>query len=198
MNREKDSYPCFTLCLCVNCIYWSFLGGSANKDLSAMQQTQVGKIPWRRKWQPTPVILAWGIPWTEKPGGLQSLGSQRVGHNWVTSLFLSCVYSRWDKLRVPVQCESYSLLPVFMKVIFKIFFVLISNLLETVGFVLGKRLREQQIALDFPKLIWIDKVSSVFPCSVFSLLFHPSSNICFGGFLSFLRDMMWAGNWGCV
>ena len=27
-------------------------------------------------------ILAWKIPWTEEPGGLQSLGSQRVGHNW--------------------------------------------------------------------------------------------------------------------
>ena len=27
-------------------------------------------------------ILAWEIPWTEKPGGLQSMGSQRVGHNW--------------------------------------------------------------------------------------------------------------------
>ena len=26
-------------------------------------------------------ILAWGIPWTEEPGGLQSLGLQRVGHN---------------------------------------------------------------------------------------------------------------------
>ena len=26
-------------------------------------------------------ILAWRIPWTEKPGGLQSMGSQRVGHN---------------------------------------------------------------------------------------------------------------------
>ena len=26
-------------------------------------------------------ILAWIIPWTEKPGGLQSIGSQRVGHN---------------------------------------------------------------------------------------------------------------------
>ena len=25
-------------------------------------------------------ILAWGIPWTEEPGGLQSIGSQRVGH----------------------------------------------------------------------------------------------------------------------
>ena len=27
-------------------------------------------------------ILAWKIPWTEKPGGLQSIGSQRVGHDW--------------------------------------------------------------------------------------------------------------------
>ena len=26
-------------------------------------------------------ILAWRIPWTEEPGGLQSMGSQRVGHN---------------------------------------------------------------------------------------------------------------------
>ena len=30
-------------------------------------------------------ILAWRIPWTEKPGGLQSMGSQRVGYNQVTN-----------------------------------------------------------------------------------------------------------------
>ena len=30
-------------------------------------------------------ILAWRIPWTEGPGELQSMGSQRVGHNWVTN-----------------------------------------------------------------------------------------------------------------
>ena len=29
-------------------------------------------------------ILAWRIPWTEEPGGLQSMGSQRVGHDWAT------------------------------------------------------------------------------------------------------------------
>ena len=29
-----------------------------------------------------PTILAWRIPWTEEPGGLQSMGLQRVGHNW--------------------------------------------------------------------------------------------------------------------
>ena len=29
--------------------------------------------------------LAWRIPWTEQPGGLQSMGLQRVGHNWATN-----------------------------------------------------------------------------------------------------------------
>jgi len=33
-------------------------------------------------------ILAWKIPWTEEPGRLQSMGSRRVGHDWVTSLSL--------------------------------------------------------------------------------------------------------------
>ena len=32
--------------------------------------------------------LAWRIPWTEEPGGLQSMESQRFGHDWVTSLSL--------------------------------------------------------------------------------------------------------------
>ena len=44
------------------------------------------KIPWRREWQTPPPasILAWKIPWTKEPGGLQSMGSQRIGHGWVT------------------------------------------------------------------------------------------------------------------
>ena len=33
-------------------------------------------------------ILAWRIPWTEKPGRLQSMGLQRVGHDSATSLFM--------------------------------------------------------------------------------------------------------------
>ena len=34
----------------------------------------VGKIPWRREWQTHSSVLAWEIPWTEEPGGLQSHG----------------------------------------------------------------------------------------------------------------------------
>ena len=36
--------------------------------------------------------LAWKIPWTEKPGRLQSMGSQRVGHDCATSLTLRITY----------------------------------------------------------------------------------------------------------
>ena len=41
----------------------------------------VRKIPWRRAWQPTPVVSPGESPWTEEPGGLQSMGSQRIGHD---------------------------------------------------------------------------------------------------------------------
>ena len=40
----------------------------------------VGKVPWRRAWQPTPVFLP-GEPMDKGPGGLQSTGSLRVEHN---------------------------------------------------------------------------------------------------------------------
>jgi len=41
----------------------------------------VGKLPWSRKWQSTSVFLPGKSHGQEKPGGLQSMGSQKVGHN---------------------------------------------------------------------------------------------------------------------
>ena len=49
----------------------------------------VWKIPWRRKWQPMPVFLPGESHGWKDPGGLQSTGSQRVGHDWAISLSLS-------------------------------------------------------------------------------------------------------------
>ena len=52
------------------------------KNLPAMQETQVpslgGVDPLEKRMAIHSIILAWGIPWTEEPGGLQSMGSQRV------------------------------------------------------------------------------------------------------------------------
>ena len=49
--------------------------------MSCRLDSWVRKIPWRRKWQPTPVFLAWKIPWTEEPGELQSIRLPRVEHD---------------------------------------------------------------------------------------------------------------------
>ena len=51
------------------------------KNLPAIQETWVGKIPWSRAWQPTPVFLPGESSWTEEPGGLQSMGLLRAGYN---------------------------------------------------------------------------------------------------------------------
>ena len=42
----------------------------------------VGKIPWRRVWQPTPVLLLGEFPWTKELGRLWLIGWQRVRHQW--------------------------------------------------------------------------------------------------------------------
>ena len=59
-----------------------FPGGSDGKESACNEEDPwVGKIPWRRAWQPTPVMLPGESLWTEEPGGLQSMGSQRAGHD---------------------------------------------------------------------------------------------------------------------
>ena len=72
--------------LCVT--YWDFPSVSVVKNSPAMQESQetwVQSLGWE---DPLEVgmathcsILAWRIPWTEEPGGLQSIVSQRVGHD---------------------------------------------------------------------------------------------------------------------
>ena len=55
------------------------------KHLPAVQETQVRSLGWEdpleKEMATHSSILAWRIPWTEEPGGLQSMGSQRVGHD---------------------------------------------------------------------------------------------------------------------
>ena len=62
-----------------------FPGGSAVENLPAMQETQVRSLdqedPLEKEMTTHSSILVWKIPWTEEPGGLQSMVSQGVGHN---------------------------------------------------------------------------------------------------------------------
>ena len=66
-----------------------FLGGAMIKNLPATVgdtgETQIlslgREVPLEMEMVTLSSILAWKIPWAEEPGGLQSMGLQRVGHN---------------------------------------------------------------------------------------------------------------------
>ena len=64
---------------------WASLVAQLVKNLPAMQETWVPSLgqedPLGTGMASHSSILAWKIPWTEEPGGLQSMGSQRVGHD---------------------------------------------------------------------------------------------------------------------
>ena len=82
------------------------------KYLPVMQETQVWSLgredPLEKEVATHPSVPAWRIPWTEEPGGLQSMGSQRVGHDWATNTHIEI--RKW-KLRKVVchictDCKS--------------------------------------------------------------------------------------------
>ena len=64
---------------------WASLVSQAAKNLPAVQEIWVrslgGEDPLEKGMATHSSILAWEILWTEEPGGLQSMGLQRVGHN---------------------------------------------------------------------------------------------------------------------
>ena len=71
----------------INCltIIWTSLVAQMVKRLSTMRETRVRSLgredPLEKEMAIHSSTIAWKIPWTEEPGRLQSMGSQRVGHD---------------------------------------------------------------------------------------------------------------------
>ena len=112
LNNEKACCDCFKSLFCwekntheiiqllcyadiilqfIQCVWAGFPIPVAQtvKNPTAMQETRVQSLgredPLEKAMAGHSSILAWRIPWTEEPVRLQSLGLQRVGHNWVTN-----------------------------------------------------------------------------------------------------------------
>ena len=93
----------------------AFLVVQTVKSLAAMPETWVQSLgredPLEKGIANQSSILAWRIPSTEKPGGLQSTGSQRIRHNWATDTFdtftsLSLCYDpNWVKKQLRMLTE---------------------------------------------------------------------------------------------
>ena len=91
-HSEYTCFPCPTPCAC-----------PCPSIVAMHQETQVRSSGWEDPLEEEKttysIILAWEILWTEEPGGLQSMGSQRIGHDWVTErgTYAQCVdSSSWE------------------------------------------------------------------------------------------------------
>ena len=82
IRKERDTkfLPNYLLCVCMSL--------TLEKAMAAHSST-----------------LAWKIPWMEEAGRLRSIGSQRVGHDWVTKLSLS--YAKWVQFSLSVKSDSW-------------------------------------------------------------------------------------------
>ena len=72
------------------------------KNLSAMQETQIWSLRWEdpldKRMATHSSIFAWRIPWTQEPGWLQFMGSQRKEHDWAIYTFT---------VLEAITCEGY-------------------------------------------------------------------------------------------
>ena len=78
-----------------------FPRGSVVKNPPAMQETQVRFLsqeePLETEMAIHSSVLAWEIPWTEEPGGLQSTGSQRLRHNLTIKQLVTDAEQVWNQ-----------------------------------------------------------------------------------------------------
>ena len=78
-----------------------------------MQKTQVWSLgqedPLEEKMATHSSILAWKIPWTEEPGGLQSMGSQRVRYDWARMQYIDTYRFRLTNTRI--KTKTYMHMP---------------------------------------------------------------------------------------
>ena len=79
------TYSCIYIYIHIYTYIWASLVAQIVKNLPAMQETQVPSLgqedPLEERMATHSSFLAWRIPWTEEPSGLQSMWSQRVRHD---------------------------------------------------------------------------------------------------------------------
>ena len=95
-------------------LYLGFPGGSDSKESACNAGDMVWSMdqedPLEKEMATHSSTLAWRIPWREEPGGLQSMGLQRVGHNWAAN-------TQWQNINMQINIKLWSS-PLRGKIIF--------------------------------------------------------------------------------
>ena len=90
---------------------WNRSSVACNQMVKRLRETRVQSLGWEalleKEIATHSSTLAWKIPWTKEPGRLQSMGSQRVGHDWATSLFTFWVVE-WEQIETISTDSGFS------------------------------------------------------------------------------------------
>ena len=104
----------FTVCIALS-TSWASLVAQMVKNPPAVQETWVPSLdqedPLEKGMATHSSTLAWRIPWAEDPGRLQSMGLQRVRHDWATELNRTAHIYRQPREEGERRCQATSQLP---------------------------------------------------------------------------------------
>ena len=107
-----------------------------------MWETWVRSLGWKDPLEKEMAIhsstIAWKISWTEEPGRLQSMGSQRVGHDWATSLYFHLTFG-------------------YTELLYTLFFLFFSSFLSTQHWDLSTQTRDPAHAVAARSLNHLDR-----------------------------------------
>ena len=90
-----------------------FPDGSAGKESATRDKMWVRSLGWEDPLEKEMAIhssiLAWRIPWTEEPGGLQSTGSQRIGHDWAIKHVLYFIWTLFcpQTIKIAIRFNNF-------------------------------------------------------------------------------------------
>ena len=111
MKQKRENMTNITNTIHSTSIVWASLVAQMVKNLPAMQETRVWSLGWEdileKEMATHSSILAWRIPWTEEPGGLQSMGLQRVGYDWATNTHKGIRGLPWRFSSRVLQCKRH-------------------------------------------------------------------------------------------
>ena len=115
-GKSPDPNPCVPFIVNFYFLIHVLLVAQVVKCLLTMWETWVRSLgqedPLEKGMTTHSSIHAWKIPWTKEPGGLQSMGSQRIGHNWVTSLHFRDICSLQSQTGdKDIQCTVLNVKP---------------------------------------------------------------------------------------
>ena len=134
--KSSSKFSCYNFIVCFDSVapvnFFTILGiqhvtmAQTVKSLPAIWENWVQSLdpedPLEKEMATHSSILAWKIPWTEKHGGLQSTGSRRVRHDWVTPLSFSFFsFTNWEVwmecsfLNGKVIVPSHLFFPILLK-----------------------------------------------------------------------------------